>query len=234
VPDLKLAIEVETEEKKESTTGQRATVLRLEKEKKASFSMVVEDLNKDTLAMVMRGTAASVTAASVAAETIIAHLGFTIPLENPAASDVVVKGTDMTGSGGSDNSAITYEVDKNYTVNAEAGSINILTAAEQTAAGAANAIAEDDVLTVAYDFAAYDKIDALTAGSKYYALRFEGLNTADTNKTVIVEIFRISADPLKELALINDESASMAIDGSILADLTRTTGSQYFREKIVS
>lgn len=225
VPDLKLAIEVEVEEKKESSTGQRATVLRLEKEKKASFSATLEDLSKETLAMALRGSAASVTSGSVEDEAIVACLGYTVPLEHPGVSNVVV--TDATG-------VTTYELDKNYTINAEAGSINILTDAAQTAAGAAANIADAAALLVDYDHVAYEQVDALTAANKYYALRFEGLNTADSNKAVIVEIFRISADPLKELALINDETAAMTLDGSIMADLTRTVGSQFFREKIVS
>lgn len=225
VADLKLAIEVEVETKKETSTGQRATVLRLEKEKTASFSAVVEDLSKETLAMALRGTAAAVPADSVEDEAIIARLGLTVPLEHPGVSTVVV-----TNSAGT----TTYELDKNYTINAETGSLNFLTDAEQTAAGATENIADAADLLVDYDHVAYDKVDALTEASKYYALRFEGLNTADSNKAVVVEIFRISADPLKELALINDEAAAMTLDGSIMADLTRTTGSQFFREQIVS
>lgn len=234
VADLKLALDVETLEHKESTSGQRATDLRLVKENKGSFSMMVENINKENLALGLRGTATAVAAASIAAENIIAHLGLTIPLANPAVSSVVVKGTDMTGSGGSDNSAITYVLDKNYTVNAETGSLNILSAAAQTSASATESIAEDDVLAIAYDFAPHDKIEALTEGLEYYALRFEGLNTADSNKAVVVDVYKISADPLKELALINDELAQISLDGSMLADTSRSSGSMFFTEKIVS
>lgn len=63
---------------------------------------------------------------------------------------------------------------------------------------------------------------------------FEGLNTADSNQPVIVEAFRCQFDPAGVLALIADETVqSFELEGSILADLTRSTGSKYFRERLL-
>ena len=222
VPDLKLTISVSVDEHKESTTGQRAVDKRRTTETKVGVSATLESLNKENLAKALRGTASTVAAGSMVDEPVTAYLGKTVALSHVKVSSVVVKDA-ATG-------LITYEADKNYTVNPEAGSINILTAAEQTARGASASIADEDDLEVSYSYAAQETVEAMTEAAKDYCLRFEGLNTAEDNKAVVVEIFKFSSDPLKELALISDSLGQMTLEGSAQADLTRTSGSKYFRE----
>ena len=74
-------------------------------------------------------------------------------------------------------------------------------------------------------------VQAFTSGAAYYFLRFEGLNTADENKAVIVEVFRFSSDPLKELDLISDTLAKFDVEGSVYPDSTKTGAgeSKYYR-----
>lgn len=222
VPELKISISVSVDEHKESTTGQRAVDKRRTTETKVSVSATLESLNKDNLAMALRGTAASVVAGTVTDEPVTAYLGKTSALEHIKVSAVVVKDA-ATG-------LITYEENKNYLVNAEAGSLTILSAAEQTGRGAAEQISDGKALEVSYSYAAQETIDAMTGAAKDYCLRFEGLNTADNNRAVVVEVFKFSSDPLKELSLIGDDLARMTLEGSAQADLTRASGSKYFRE----
>ncbi len=228
VSSLELTIEVSNLEHKESSTGQRATDKRLTTEQKANIAMTMESIKKENLALALRGDASAVVGAAVADEAITAYLGLTVPLANinldPEVA-IVVKGTG-------DDAAVTYELNKNYTVNEAVGSINFLTAAEQTAAGAVASIADGAELVVSYTHLGFDRVNAMTQGAKAYALRFEGLNTADTNKPVVVDIFKFESDPLQNLALINDEIANMSLAGSALADQTRTSGSKFFEERI--
>jgi len=221
VPELKISIGVSVDEHKEATTGQRAVDKRRTTETKVGVSAILESLNKENLATALRGTAATVAAGNAADESVTAYLGKTVALAHVKVSTVVVK--DDTGT-------VTYEADKNYTVNAEAGSINILTAAEQTARGAAANIDDEDDLKVSYSYAAQETVEAMTEAAKDYCLRFEGLNTAEDNKAVVVEIFKFSSDPLKELSLIGDSLGQMPLEGAAQMDLTRTTGSKFFRE----
>lgn len=222
VPDLKISISVSVTEHKESATGQRAVDKRITTETKVNVSATLESLNKENLAKALRGTAAAVVAGSAVNEPVTAFLGKTSALAHVKVSDVVVKSTDET--------PVTYEAGKNYTVNPEAGSINILTAAEQTAAGAAVNIDDAEELEVSYSYAAQETVEAMTEAAKDYCLRFEGMNTVRDNKAVVVEIFKFSSDPLKELSLIGDGIGQMTLEGSAQADLTRLTGSKYFRE----
>jgi hypothetical protein len=46
---------------------------------------------------------------------------------------------------------------------------------------------------------------------------------------VVVEVFRFLTDPLKELSLISDTVQQFVLEGSVLADASKTTGSKFFK-----
>jgi len=222
VPDLKLSISETIEEHKESQTGQRGVDKRRVKETKVNFSATLESLHTANLALAQRASVTPVVAGSAVDEQVIAYLGKTVALAHLKVSTVVVKSDDAV--------PVTYEVDKNYTLNAEVGSINILTDVEQTARGAVANIAENDVLEISYSYAAQTKISAMTEASKSYWMRFEGLNTEDGNKAVVVNVFQVSPSLLKELSLINENQANLPLEGTAELDITRTSGSKFYEE----
>lgn len=85
----------------------------------------------------------------------------------------------------------------------------------------------------AYTYGSFYQVDSLTQAPQELFLRFEGLNTAETINgkfaPVIVEIFRFASDPLKELALISDTFGEFQLEGAVLADPLRASGtSKYF------
>lgn len=83
--------------------------------------------------------------------------------------------------------------------------------------------------TFDYTYSDQVQIDALEVGLSEVWMRFEGLNTAEDNKPVVIEVFRVVTDPLKELAMISDTIANFALEGSALLDALQATGSKYFR-----
>lgn len=88
---------------------------------------------------------------------------------------------------------------------------------------------DSDALQVDYTYEAQYRVDALTEGSRERFLRFEGLNTADSNRPVVVEIYKFQTDVLAELALINESIQGFELQGSALADSLQTSGSKYYR-----
>ena len=56
-----------------------------------------------------------------------------------------------------------------------------------------------------------------------YFLRFEGLNTADANEPVIIDLFRVQFDPSKDFSMIMDDFAKFTLDGSCLMDSARSS-----------
>jgi hypothetical protein len=88
-------------------------------------------------------------------------------------------------------------------------------------------------LDVDYSYAAQQRMDALTQGTLEKYVRFEGLNTADGNSPVVVDVFRLQASPLQELALITEDLAQFQIEGNALADSLRTSGSKFFNVRTI-
>jgi TolB-like protein len=84
-------------------------------------------------------------------------------------------------------------------------------------------------VTVAYQYAKQYTSDSLTTGIQERYMRFEGLNTAEDNQPVIINVFKFSIDPLKELAMISDTFAQFVLEGSVLRDGLQLTGSKYFQ-----
>ena len=84
-----------------------------------------------------------------------------------------------------------------------------------------------------YDFEAYNLVDSLTQGSIERYLRFEGLNTADGFKPVIVEVFKFVTDPAAAFALISDEVQQFELTGNALADALQDSGSQFFKVQLL-
>jgi hypothetical protein len=229
VPNLEISVEITKYEHKESMSGNRAVDLTIIQEKKGTFTMTMEDMNPNNLAMVFWGATTAVTAGTVAtAEEVVAYVGKSTPMAHVAVSTVVVK---------DDADTITYEfgtslddVDSlNGWVDEGSGTVHVFTTAVQTANGAAANIADEDVLHVTYAYAAATEIDGFTVTSMERWMRFIGLNTID-GKTVVIDMFKCQLDPLKGYGLINEELASIEVTGSLLYDDKQTGTSKFFKQ----
>lgn len=140
-------------------------------------------------------------------------------VENTTGSTIVVSGATLLGS------AAGVE-DTDFTINDTGGSITIIDSSTIFATGISS-------MEIAYSHSAHEQVDALTVGKTDKWLRFEGLNTARSNKPVIVDIFKFSPNPLAEQELINEEITQITITGKALSDELRPTGtSKFFRELI--
>lgn len=173
--------------------------------------MTLHDLDKGNVAKAVFGSDSSVTGTAITDEVVTAYKGALCPLLHPAPTAVTV-----TNSGAS----TTYVANTDYEV--RPGGIFIL---------AAGAITDAQSIKVDYTFATYDKVEALTAGALIFALRFEGLNEANSGAPVIVDVFRLQLSPAKALDLIGDDFAKIEVEGTVLKDTSKTgVGiSQYFK-----
>jgi|GEM_PF-4629346 len=92
---------------------------------------------------------------------------------------------------------------------------------EVTAAGVVvmseGAIQENSILHITATASAHTLIKSLLNSGKEYVLLVEGLNTADSDAPVVIDISRIKFKPLKELGLISDDFASMELEGELIA-----------------
>ena len=217
VSEVTISVETTEFEHKESCTGQRGIDITLTQEINVGLNMTLESINKENLALALFGTSSALTAASVTNQSVRGYIGLWSPLAHVKVSAVVVTNNLST---------VTYVLGTDYLLNLEAGSIFIVTG---------GAITNAQELFVDYSFALQDEIFAVTTGTapiKY--VRFEGLNTADTDKPVVIDLFKVSIKPLAELALISDEISQMALETKVLSDALRTSGSKFFNVRKIA
>jgi len=241
VSDLKITISTGIVEHKDSQDGQRATDKRINSEVKSGLAMTLQSWSSANLTLAVRGTSNVITAgtvASSASESVTAYSGAVSPLKYAMVSAVTV--SDGTVVLTAWNSTMTSASAWDYQLNADHGSLQFnstvsgLVQGGGVLANATFATATPPALpsmsvTVAYDYAAQYNTDSLTTGIQERFMRFEGLNTAEDNQPVVIEVFKFSIDPLKELAMISDTFAQFVLEGSVLRDGLQLTGSKYFR-----
>ena len=103
-----------------------------------------------------------------------------------------------------------------YSVNAKHGSLVVLDA---TSGGPYT-----EPFTVDYAYGAAQSTAMFTQPLPERWIRFEGLNTADGNREVVIDLYRVAINPAKELSIITDELLKFELSGQVLADLTKPVG----------
>lgn len=205
VADLKLSLKTEVLEHFESQSGQRSLDHRMIKSKSATVSMSVEEFTKENLALALYGTAVASTGGTVTDEPIggaTPMVGDRYFLAHPKVSTLVVK--DSAGT------AATLALGTQYTVDTDFGAVQFLDTTGLTAPFKAS-----------YAFGDVSEIGIFTQPLPERYLRLEGLNTAQSNARVLVELYRVAFDPLKELALISNDYNKFDLEGSLLADSSK-------------
>jgi hypothetical protein len=202
VKDFKFAMATTTLEHKESVSGQRLTDNRLITEKKTTLTGVLEEFNIDNLALALYGTKATQAGSTVTAEVLPnpVAVGDYVRTKYPILSAVAVK--DSAGSPATLTLGTHYEI-----TSAKQGTIKFLNLASFT-----------QPFKVDYTYGAHDHVPMFNAAPPERWIKFDGINTADSNKTVLVEFYRALLDPLSELALIQDDYGSLPLAGSALYD----------------
>ncbi|NKN33973.1 hypothetical protein [Marichromatium bheemlicum] len=90
-------------------------------------------------------------------------------------------------------------------------------------------------LVIDYSHGGYDAVEALTGGSAVYALSFGGLNEANSNSPVVLDLFRLKIGAATNLSMLGAEFAALEVSGKVLLDPTKTGvgKSKYFRVQMV-
>lgn len=208
VNELELQGEVENEEVFESYSGQNLLALRLAKQKTLNVSFNLREWLIDNLAMAFYGTSATIAAGSVTSEALPATLakGDIARLEHQQVKTVVLTDSAMA--------ALTEGTD--YTVNADFGHVEIISDLSTYTLP----------ITAAYDYQGGKNVTMFTQPAQERWLRFEGLNRADSNAPVLVELYRVRTDPTSSAGLISDEVADLAIEGGVLYDSNNESNSE--------
>lgn len=203
VPDFKPAFANTKLDHKESYTGQRLTDKTITTELKSTFSATLEDWSPDNMALATRGKVEKTTAGAVTGELSPAALavGSTWLLKNSNITSLTITDSDTTPA--------TVDPSK-YVVDLAYGTVEMLDVAGLTLP-----------LKAAYTKGVVEVVPFFTQGVQEVALLFEGINTADSNKKVRAELYRVALDPTKELGLITENFGQFVIEGTTLIDETK-------------
>ncbi|MFN4003322.1 MAG: hypothetical protein ACK4J1_01270 [Hylemonella sp.] len=209
VPDLKVSLNVETIEHKESYSGQRLTDLQLIKSKDGEFSCTLEEISTENLELSLFGTTSAIASGSVTDETLPTGItaGETRLLARQLVSSVVVSDSATTPA--------TLVEGTHYRVHANQGAIEFLSVTGFT-----------QPFKVDYAYGAAKSVAMFRAAQPEVWLRFDGVNTADGNKPVILDLYRVAINPTKDLSLISDELQRFELSGRVLADVTKAGDAQ--------
>lgn len=203
VPDFKPAFATSKNEHKESYTGQRLPDKTLTTELKSTFTATLEDWSPENMALATRGKVEKTTAGTVTGETSPATLavGESWLLENSNITALTI--TDSAST------PVTVDPD-DYTVDLAYGTVSMLDMGTYVLP-----------LKAAYTKGVVEVVPFFTQPIQEVALLFEGVNTADSNKKVRAELYRVALDPTKELGLITENFGQFVLEGTALIDSSK-------------
>ena len=215
---LELSIAEDTKKQQDYSKGGGGTRAQVKRVTDVTMKATLQDLNPLNLARAMFGVNTSVAGATVTNRPHTAYKGGLIALEHLNPTSVVVKTTDAI--------PVVIAATGNYEVRPEG--IFVL--------DDALVITDGQAITVDYTYGAYDLIQALTSAAPILEMRYAGINEAASGSPCVVDLFRVQLGATKGLGLINDDFATLEIEGEVLLDPTKTGAgvSKFFRTQMVT
>lgn len=202
-PTFDVSLSVEVDEKRETESGQRLVYSRLAGAKTCNLSAVLDYFSTKNLALGLYSTPAILPAGSASAE----------PLpDNLAVGDIVaLKQQNVSATALEDSLAAPLTLDTHYRIYSAAhGSLEILDLAAFTQPFAAD-----------YSYAGGVNLAIFSQPAPIVWVRLEGINTADGDKPVLVELYKVQFDPFETLSLMNETHGNLSISGAVLHDDTK-------------
>jgi hypothetical protein len=220
-PELFTGFDVDVLTHKESTSGFSLEDLRIPRAKTGKFSFTLEEWNKDNLALALYGAASSIAGSTVSAE--IAPVTFAVGdywrLVHPDVSSLVI--TDSAGTPATLTLGTHYEI-----TSAKHGTVKILALAAFT-----------QPFKAAYSYATRTSIKMMTEGFTDKWVKFDGLNSIDSNRATLIDLYKVNFDPVSQLDLISDDLQKFVLAGGALYDSTKESDAvlgQYGRIQLLS
>lgn len=210
----KLAMKVDQEKIQESMSGDRLTAKLLNKAKDATLTVTCKQFSKTSAALGFYSTPLSIVAGSVTGEVFPTGLqaGDEIALAFGNASNLVI--TDSTGT------PLTMIKGQQYQENSLIfGNVGIL----QDAANGAYV----EPLKAAYSYEAADSFPMFSDDPEERYIRIEGLNTAEDNAPVLIEMYNGKAAPFSSVDWISDSASNQDVPFELLYDPINALNANY-------
>lgn len=215
VSELVLKHKLDVQKQRDYTRAGGGTAIRVERIEAIDCSTTWLTYSAENWALAMSGTATDVVGGTATAEVAKGYKGALVPLAFPP-------------------SAITTVTDSTATTTYDAGDDYVLSGAGLYIPDGSSIIDAAD-LKVTYTYAAHARLEGAMATGGEMQLLFEGLNEADSDKPVLMDLWRMSVPAAEEIALIGDKLGEMKFQGELLKDATKGAGvSAFYRARLTT
>lgn len=198
VSEASLSLSTEEFTHKESYSGQRQEVRKINTGKSGEASLKFHELSPENLALLLLGEHTKIAAGTVTGEA--------LPTEIKAGDRIALKHVNVSNV---EIANMTENTD--YVVHKVFGAIEFL----KDKSG--------NTETVKYSYGESQNVAMLTSNPKDLFLRYEGVNLAEQNEWVMLELYKINFNPTDALALINNDNSLAALNAKakVLADTSK-------------
>lgn len=206
--DASLSQKLTKKAREESQTGQRQTVGHRITKREGELSLKIDSFKRN-LGLITHSNPQNLDEGTVTDELITGPrpAGAIVTLKHPFVSEVQIK----------DSSAqpVTL-VEGQHFQHSTLGSVRLLNVANLTWP-----------LKVAYKHGALTSTGIMSAGVREYEVRLELVNADNDNDLVLIELWRVSSEPIDKLQLIADDSTPFELKLPLLADLSKPTNDKF-------
>jgi hypothetical protein len=198
-------------EKKSSMNATRAIIARAVTEAKMELAMILDEFDKNNVALALLGSVAAYTQAINAAivDTALGNAEGDFALDT-GLKKIVVSAVKHSGT--------PLVLGTDYTVDSDSGLITVIKGGGITDGWALTWSGSNPAI------ASYS-VNGLTEGKITGALRYRS-STDQVGPRMLVDVYNLSLSPDSALALLGDTFAEIPVKGSLLPDSTRAIGDQ--------
>lgn len=176
-----------------------------------SFSMELENVNMANLSLAMYGKSSTMVSGFITAEPHKVIYGTVMPLNNINVKAVSeVRNNDYN---------IVYTEGVDYVVDGKYGTITVSTT---------GSIPDGAIVTVNYEHAKFDRVEAFTTVPSLKWLRFQGINLFNNREqAMVIDAYKVRIDPINSFDLLSDSQVSLKLTGKILFDYRSTSNPDF-------
>ncbi len=203
---LKLSIESESYDRKETKSGKRQKVLDVPKSRGVNLEIMMDEQQREDVALAFQAEMNKTQAGAVSNEALSETL--------KVGDEIKLDGFNLTAVSLTDSKAttpVTAAIGTHYSVDEDYGTITILDLTGLTQPLKASYTSGETESTVLF---------SLPDNAEYYLL-FKGINSIN-DKRLALELWRFKPEIQGEMDFINEETGEISIKGSALADTTKT------------
>jgi hypothetical protein len=214
VSELTVTHQVDVQRQGDYTRSGGGTAIRFERVTQIDVAMRALTFSAENWALATAGSTASVAAGTATGEIVKGYKGATVQLAHPPLAITSVTNVGAT---------ITYDAGDDYQLSPSGLSFPD-----------GSAVVDAADLVVAYTYSQYAKVEGALGTASALDVLYEGLNEADSDRPVIINMWQMSVPSAEQIALIGTSLGEFNFAAELIKDPAKGLGvSAYYRALLV-